>query len=320
MQPLPTVSTIYKVNKTLATVLIFMSLVSCQTYKTYYGITRQQLERGLEKKTYRLDLSFQNLEALPENLKAFKALRMLNLSGNPKIDLQKAVDVLVLLPELKVLILDSMQLNKLPENFYKLRQLNHLSLASNPGLDFSDAFEKIASFSIEFLNLSHNQLKELPENLAEIKQIRDLKLSDNRLQAHQALLVLSDLPNLRSLWLDFNGLNQLPAEIATLGQLRYLYLDANNLEELPEAMSGMKRLLVMHATQNRFTELPGVLTRMQSLMFVIFSNNPIETIPPVFHNKNYSLLALVMDGNRLDDREKRFYKKMFRRFFIFSAK
>jgi Leucine-rich repeat (LRR) protein len=76
----------------------------------------------------------------------------------------------------------------------------------------------------------------------------------------------------------------------------------------------------MHAAGNNFNELPVGLTHMPHLMFAILSNNPIETIPPEFRRKDYSLLALVMDGNKLDEAEKKFAKKMFRRFFIFSAR
>jgi len=50
------------------------------------------------------------------------------------------------------------------------------------------------------------------------------------------------------------------------------------------------------------------------------SNNPIESIPTVFNRRDYSLLALVMDGNKLDETEKELAGKMFRRFFIFSAR
>lgn len=298
---------------------VFWVLTSCQTYKTYYGSTYTYPEPSKALQTYRLDISYQNLKALPPYIKNLKNLRMINLSGNGALKLAEVVNELVLLPKLQVLILDSMSLTRLPDNFYKMRQLQHLSLAKNPNLDFDDAFEKIQNFKLEFINLSNNRLVNLPDNFSKIRSLRDLKLSHNQLQTADAFLTLAELPKLRSLWLDDNQISVLAPEIATLRQLRFLYLDNNNLSTLPEAVTQMRRLLVLHAAQNRFTELPGQLARMPGLMFVIFSNNPIEEIPPIFHRTNYSLLALVMDGNLLDEREKIFYKKMFRRFFIFSA-
>ena len=85
-------------------------------------------------------------------------------------------------------------------------------------------------------------------------------------------------------------------------------------------MSNLCKLSELHAAGNNFEELPVVLTEMPHIKFAIMSNNPIESIPTVFSRRDYSLLALVMDGNKLDDTEKKFAGKMFRRFFIFSAR
>ncbi|MBU2525138.1 MAG: leucine-rich repeat domain-containing protein [Bacteroidetes bacterium] len=297
----------------------FTMLASCTTYKTYYAETRESLAAADVKNTYRLDLSFQELEQLPENIIEYKEIRAVKLTGNVGLDLEDAVSKLAALPNLRVLILDSMQLWSLPENFQKLKRIEHLSLVNNPKLDWGKTFEQLADFPLEFLNLSHNQITELPDQISQIKTLRDLKLSHNTLDLSQTFFALSELPKLRALWLDFNEIARLPEEVATLSQLQYLYLDGNKLTALPSAMRRLERLLVMHAAQNRFTELPGVLTQMPRLLFVIFSNNPIAEIPPIFHNKQYALLALVMDGNELDADEKQFYKQMFRRFFIFSA-
>lgn len=307
-------------SKKIIFLLCAFCLASCQTYKTYYGITYKSLEEDKQNKIYRLDLSYQNLKTLPDYIKNLNNLMMINLSGNTELILEEAIRQLEPLPKLKVLILDSMHLKQLPENFYTLRQLEHLSLVNNPDLDYVDAFGKIKDFSLEFLNLSQNQLQDLPENLSEITTLRDLKLSRNRLNTADVFLTLAALPNLRSLWLDNNQISALAPEIAALNQLRFLYIDANKLSSLPETMPGLNHLLVMHAAQNEFTELPGVLTRMPRLLFVIFSNNPIDEIPPIFHRNDYPLFALIMDGNRLDEQEKKFYQKMFRRFFIFSAR
>jgi Leucine-rich repeat (LRR) protein len=313
-----------KLSRFLFTVFIGLlfsvTMVCCKTFKTYYGNTFQDIDNQKIKRTFRLDLSNQNLTELPEKVVDLKELRMINLSGNTELDLEKTFEILTGLPKLEVILLDSLNLTVLPDNFKNLRKINHVSLVNNPELDFAQVFLLMKDFDMEFLNLSHNNLAELPEEISKIKRLRDLKLSYNHIQLSELFLNLAELPKLRSLWLDNNRIETLPPEIAAIRRVVYFYIDDNKLSDFPKEMSQMDRLLVMHAAGNNFNELPVGLTHMPHLMFAILSNNPIETIPPEFRRKDYSLLALVMDGNKLDEAEKKFAKKMFRRFFIFSAR
>lgn len=301
-------------------VMVCVLVASCKTFKTYYGNTFQEIDNNKVKRTFRLDLSNQDLTGLPHKIADLKELRMINLSGNTGLDLEKTFEILSGLPKLEVILLDSLNLTGLPDNFSNLKKINHVSLVNNPELDFAHAFELMQSFDMEFLNLSRNNLTELPEEIAQISRLRDLKLSYNHIQLSELFLTLADLPKLRSLWLDHNHIETLPPEIAAARRVVYFYIDDNELSEFPKEMAQMDRLLVMHAAGNNFRELPVELTHIPHLMFAVLSNNPIETIPPEFRRKDYSLLALVMDGNKLDEPEKRFAKKMFRRFFIFSAR
>lgn len=312
-----------KTNWILSRVLLLffcLLMASCKTFKTYYGNTFQEIDNEKFKRTFRLDLSNQNLTDLPEKTADLKELRMINLSGNTQLNLEKTFEILSGLPKLEVILLDSLDLTDLPDNFKHLKKIKHVSLVNNPKLNFVHAFELMKEFDLEFLNLSHNVLTELPEEISKISRLRDLKLSYNHFQLSELFLTLADLPKLRSLWLNNNEIQTLPTEIAVIRRITYFYIDDNRLTDFPKEMSQMDRLLVLHAAGNNFRELPVELTHLPHLVFVILSNNPIETIPPEFRRKDYSLLALVMDGNKLDEAEKRFAKKMFRRFFIFSAR
>jgi len=305
----------------LAAGMLFCVLMfSCKTFKTYYGNTFQNIDNQKIKRTFRLDLSNQKLSKLPNKIAELKELRMINLSGNTKLNLEKTFEILSSLPKLEVILLDSLDLVNLPDNFKDLKKIKHVSLVNNPHLNFAHVFELLRDFDLEFLNLSHNNLTELPEEIGKISRLRDLKLSYNRLQLSELFLILADLPKLRSLWLNNNEIQTLPTEIVAIRRITYFYLDNNRLSDFPKEMRQMDKLLVLHAAGNNFRELPVELTYSPHLMFAILSNNPIETIPPEFRRKDYSLLALVIDGNKLDEAEKRFAKKMFRRFFIFSAR
>jgi Leucine-rich repeat (LRR) protein len=300
--------------------LLCLASVSCNTFRTYYGTTYQQIDTDNKKHTFRLDLSEQNLIELPEEVIALKELRMINLSGNAHLDLEKAFETLSSLLKLEVILLDSMEISGLPDNFRKLEHLNHVSLVNNPSLNFAQTFELMRDLNLEFLNLSQNNLKNLPVEINQIKRLQDLKLSNNQLKLPDLFLTLSNIPMLRSLWLDNNKISQIPPEITFLDQIVYLYIDENGFTVLPKEMSNMNKLMVLHAAGNNLGELPVVLIEMPHIKFAIMSNNPIESIPTVFNRRDYSLLALVMDGNKLDETEKELAVKMFRRFFIFSAR
>ncbi len=301
--------------------LFFLSevILSCNTFKTYYGTTFQNKNIYKVEKTYRLDLSEQNLTELPEFVNTLKELRMINLSGNENINLEKAFETLSSLPKLEVILLDSIKCKELPDNFKKLNALHHVSLVNNPELNFAQAFELMSGFNLEFLNLSENHLQELPKEINQIKSLRDLKLSSNQLKLSELFFTLSTIPKLRALWIDNNQIELMPFETVMLDKLIYLYLDNNRISEFPPEMKNMNKLLVLHAANNNFEELPIILTQMPQIKFAILSNNPIKSIPQGFDKRNYSLLALIMDGTKLTEGQKKTARIMFKRFFVFSA-
>lgn len=306
----------------LYTSVIFISVIfiSCNTFKTYYGTTFQKIDSKNTSNTYRLDLSNQNLTELPERIYTLKELRMINLSGNTDLHLEKAFETLSTLPNLEVILLDSMAITNLPDTFRMLPKINHISLRYNPDLNFENTVELLQNFDLEFLNLSNNNLNFLPDGIGKLKSLRDLKLSNNQMQLSELFINISNLPRLRSLWLDSNQIQSIPFEINLLDKLVFLYIDDNLLSEFPKEINRLEKLVVLHASGNNFKKLPVELTEMPRIKFAIMANNPIESIPKEFDKRNYSLLALVMDGNKLDEVEKQEAKKMFRRFFIFSAR
>lgn len=64
------------------TLVLLVLLTGCTTYKKSFGTTYTKVESAAAHKTYRLDLSNQNLEELPQSIEACTQLKMLKLSGN----------------------------------------------------------------------------------------------------------------------------------------------------------------------------------------------------------------------------------------------
>ncbi|GAA4271665.1 hypothetical protein U6A24_13850 [Aquimarina gracilis] len=300
----------------LLLVIIAVFANSCATYTNFYSKTHISVPQN-DTSIHRLDLSDQGLDSLPNSVSKLKDLRMINLSKNPKLDLEKVIPKLVSHKNLEILILDSLNISKLPYTIRKLSNLKQLSLAYNANLDTENTLTKIAELPIEFLNLKGNHIKTLPKNITKLESLKDFNLSHNRLKGNQNYELLGLLPNLYSLWIDHNQLTELPNSIGKINQIRFLYIDHNDLQELPEAMSTMKTWVV-HAGYNKFKELPGVFTKMPALFMVHMNNNDITTIPKVYETESYPLAGLILDNNPVLKPEKQKAKQLFKGFFLLS--
>ncbi len=305
--------------------LLYMVLIifvfwanGCTTYTRFYGKTFSSIpNEGNIPKVHRLNLSNQDLDVLPTSISGLENLKMLDLSGNPNLDLNTAFKKLRFPKNLEILSLDSLDISKLPESIKEFSNLKQLSLAFNPNLDIEHAVDLITNLPIEFINLKGNAIDTLPENVRSLKSIKDLNLSFNRLKGKKNFEILSELPNLYSLWLDHNKLKALPTTIGKLNQIRFLYIDHNYLRELPMEMSTMKTW-VIHAGYNNFVKLPEVFTSMRSLFLVHINNNDIKSIPASYEVKKYPLAGLIMNHNPIKGEERQKAEKLFKGFFILS--
>lgn len=295
-----------------------MLLSSCSTYTTFYGETINTT--AVDKHTRRLDLSYQNLTDLPIAYEQLQELRMLNLSGNVDLDISNVLASIPFPEKLEVLLLDSLDLKELPLELKRYTHLKQLSISNNPSLDIGKIIPSLEGVPLEFLNLKGNQLTHLPENITHLTTLKDLNLSYNKIHDDMSYHYLGELPNLYSLWLDHNELTVLPITIGELSQIRYFYIDHNQLTTLPKEISGMSRVWVIHAGHNRFKELPEELMGISGLFLIHMNNNNISYIPKTYGEKEYSMMALILDHNPLPDVERIWAEKTFKKFFLLSFK
>lgn len=302
---------------------IFLSMLvclstSCSTYTTFYSKTNKQVAGENISKIHRLDLSNQNLTELPANIEQIKDLRMINLSNNPKLNLNNTFKRLSAHSNLEVLILDSLGIRTIPESISQFHKLKQISLAYNTDLFLESTFSKLSELPIEFLNLTNNELTELPENIINLTTLKDLNLSYNNIKGPKTYELLGQLPKLYSLWIDHNELKTLPTTIGNLDQIRFLYIDHNNLADIPDSMNDMKKLWVIHAGYNKFRELPTVFAKMKVLLMVHINNNKIRTIPKIYETEKYPLAGLLLDNNEFSKEEVERAKQIFNGFFLLS--
>ncbi|WP_298766551.1 hypothetical protein [uncultured Polaribacter sp.] len=296
-------------------VLAFV-LQSCNTYKRSFGETFTNTNLKNYNKIYRLDLSNKKLKKVPINFHKFKEIRMLNLSGNVSLNLNAVLNAIPNPEKIEVLILDSLHLKRIPNSILKLKNLNHISLNNNPNLNFKQAITAIASLPIQFINLQQNNLEEIPVEISKITSLSSINLSNNHIQKPGVFKILESNKKLKSLWFTNNNIYNLPEEIGLLSNLKNLYLEHNQLNSLPNSMKQLKKLNVLHLGHNTFTELPVQLIHVPKLILLHINNCNITKISTEFETEKYAIKGIVLDNNKLSEKDKIKWRKKFKSFFI----
>jgi internalin A len=125
-----------------------------------------------------LDLSFNQLSALPAWIGRLSQLERLNLCFN---QLSALPDVIGQLFQLETLDLSFNQLSELPEWIGQLSQLQRLNLSRNQLSVLPEVIGRLSQ--LQRLNLSGNQLSALPEGMGQLSWLKTLNLSRNQLSA-----------------------------------------------------------------------------------------------------------------------------------------
>lgn len=157
-----------------------------------------------------VDLTSNQLKALPANMANWSGLQSLSCGENSITELPAAIKGLV---SLQKLTLSSNKLSTLPAEISMLGKVKVILLDQNllgPTLP-AEIFSGAVSDSLEELDLSHNRLEELPLSVGSLSKLVRLVLSKNRLAA-------------------------LPEQLGQLSKLQYLDAADNSLTAIPEAI------------------------------------------------------------------------------------
>ncbi|ABV88255.1 leucine-rich repeat-containing protein kinase family protein [Shewanella pealeana] len=149
--------------------------------------------------------------------------------------------------------------------------------------------------SLEVLDLSGNKLSELPDNLSDLHQLKILFLTENCFES--VPLVLAQCPKLEMISFKSNNLTQLP-EKALPDNTRWLILTDNKLASLPEDMGRLHRLQKLALAGNKLTCLPEGMAKCTNLELARLSANDFDSLPDwLFQLPRLSWLAV--DGSPL---------------------
>ncbi len=181
-----------------------------------------------------LNLSFQDLTALPESVGQLTQLQYLHLTGNQLTTLPESIGRLKLLQRL---YLSGNQLTTLPESIGQLKLLQRLDLSGNRLTTLPESIGQLTQ--LQRLYISGNQLTTLPESIGELRLLQRLDLSGNQLTTLPESI--GQLAKVTYLYLDDNRLTALPKSLKNLGLLAGLYLNGNDALGLPVEVLGPSR-------------------------------------------------------------------------------
>eukprot|EP00753_Platysulcus_tardus_P012192 PLAT3346.9.p1 GENE.PLAT3346.9~~PLAT3346.9.p1 ORF type:complete len:1287 (+),score=649.53 PLAT3346.9:150-3863(+) len=239
----------------------------------------------------KLDLSFNKLVELPDEVEDAGALQLCDISHNLLARLPAA---LCRLPQLAVLNVANNELEALPLELGQLTSLEALVAFNNKLVELPPTVGGL--IRLRRCELSLNALSSLPESLGGCTALQTLDVSWNALAALPE--TIGDCVRLETLDLQYNRLKALPASISSLDALRSCYLGRNLLLAVPATLRGMPSLLELKLERNQIRVMPDGVADLEALQSLDLSHNLLRAMPPQL-GRITSLHALSLAGNSI---------------------
>lgn len=236
-------------------------------------LTALPSEIGHLTKLQKLDLIGNQLTALPPEIGQLANLRFLDLSDNQLTALSSKIGQLT---NLQSLICIYNQLAALPTEIGQLINLEGLGLSNNPITALSTEIGQLTR--LQYLDLRDNQLTTLPTEIGQLTNLQYLDLSGNQLTTLPT--EIGQLTNLQHLDLSGNQLTALPTEIVQLTNLQYLDLRDNQLTVLLSKIVQLTNLEHLDLSGNQLTALPTEIGQLEHLSALFLHGNDDLGLPP----------------------------------------
>ncbi|KAF5298424.1 hypothetical protein FQR65_LT01202 [Abscondita terminalis] len=221
-----------------------------------------------------IDVSYNNLDELPDWLSSCQELRSLFASNNC---IKSLPDHLFCndMPYLHTLQLAYNQLHNLPTIHRKV-PIQELFLQNNSISTLPENFFKCVQ-NIKVLNISNNRLCELPkpENTLTLEK---LFITANCLTDSTLKDLSPYLANLKNLHAAYNNFTMLPEKCGyQWKEIEELVLSGNKLIKLPDSIGHLRHLAVLRVHSNLLQTCP-TLSHLSSLRVLDFAHNHLDKV------------------------------------------
>jgi Leucine-rich repeat (LRR) protein len=261
--------------------LLFLGLIAYQVqsqgeFEKYgpYGaqvFTDVKTAVAAEKQVYKLDLSYQNLDAKSlSRIQNFSNLQVLRLRNN--------------------------NISNYPENMDKLVNLMYFSSYNNPLTTFLPKPQ--AYRSLHFIELQHCHIDSIPASIAYLnllssfhfgntndtlkltstlrflKKLKDLSFENCILDSFPKPLF--QISSLQFLSLSNTNTKALSSHFERLPDLEVLIIENNPLETIPFTIYKAQKLRILSLRGNKLSRLPDSISQLENLSVLDLRGNPIS--------------------------------------------
>ncbi len=205
------------------------------------------LATAIGSQCVRLELNYNGLKSLPENIGDLASLSHLECRGNALANFPES---LCLLRNLEYIDVRNNRLQSLPLNFCDIADLRHLDLGMNELQSIPSDICRLANLT--FVDLSHNRITHLPASLGDCRRITHAFFDHNLLE--ELPESVCQLENILVLSASHNKIRVVPGALYRCGKLHHLDLNTNRVISLPPGF-GVKSNICSVRLQNVFTRV-----------------------------------------------------------------
>ncbi|ABC29907.1 Leucine-rich repeat (LRR) protein [Hahella chejuensis KCTC 2396] len=173
---------------------------------------------------------------------------------------------------------------------YIILDLEGMDIRSLP----EDAFEGMEH--VRILRLGNNSLFELPKSITELKELRQIYIDDNDFS--ELPTVLFSLTNLRDIFASNNHIGSIPKEIEKLRSLRRLIVSLNDFREFPVQLESNEELKILDLSMNKISIIPNEIGNFHALVGLSLSGNKLREVSREI-GKARKLTMLDLSANEL---------------------
>ncbi|XP_067930875.1 leucine-rich repeat protein soc-2-like [Watersipora subatra] len=264
-----------------------------------------------------LDLSYNQIEQLPDRLDKLQRLKILKIRGSSywPCSLRSVPEVVTKLTSLEELDLSYNQIDQLPDRLDKLQRLKILKIRGSSYWpcslrSVSEVVTKLTS--LEELDLSYNQIEQLPDRLDKLQRLKILKIRGSSYwpcSLRSVSEVVTKLTSLEELDLSYNQIEQLPDRLDKLQRLKILKIRGSSywpcsLRSVPEVVTKLTSLEELDLSYNQIEQLPDRLDKLQRLKILKIRGSSywpcsLRSVPEVV-TKLTSLEELDLSYNQIE--------------------